>query len=201
MNEELKELQRRIELATTAGDLPEDALDMKTRSLREGWLALGRLLEEDDAFATEPMPEFWKMPPAAPQRRFSRRALVTALAVSLLACSVAAWAWRERQPAKSPSPTPEQTAEIVPRAVEPRPTPVPVIAPPTQLREAVAEKKPSLPANANEPQWDDSLDDQITQVGQEVVRYQQDWLVQAAGLTAIQQGLEKAQEDTNGNSL
>jgi hypothetical protein len=157
-------------------------LDPETAKLRQAWTALGRLIE-----AAQPtghaLLDQWKQPPAArPQR--SRRLPIVALAVSLAACAVALWAWRG---AESPRPAraPSQQAATVDRAA---PTTPKVVA-----RTAAA--------STVEPQWDDTLDEQFSRLGQRLIRVEQDWTSQAVANAVRQYEWEQVRQSVSGDRL
>lgn len=154
MNDESNQLERRLEQAT-ARRLPADTpLDSETAALREGWLALGQLLEAVETVSgpAAPLPA---VPPGPPPRSWRVLSVVAALAASLLVAGVVAWKVFP-------------TADSVQRAnVVPAPAP--------------SKEAPRLPANdlakaetAKEMSWDGTLDEGITKAYQEFLRIEQD---------------------------
>jgi hypothetical protein len=87
MNDELKNLQRRMERAT-APDCPAEALaDSELAEWREGWLALGRILEDQEKLSgpialAHPLRRGEHPPTPAPAKRIS--ILSVLIAASLL---------------------------------------------------------------------------------------------------------------------
>jgi hypothetical protein len=183
MNEDLDKLQRSLEQATAPKPAPGD-LDLQTKSLRAAWVAFGQLLETAQPRTTElsfPLPSNGTGANAARRRR---RLLSAAglLAASLLIGIATAWMFRTttNQPA-SPVVLAGQTASVNTNRVTP------------------AEKQRQ--AAATDPQWNDSLDEQIAQVGQGVILAQQDQYSAADALGAVQYGIERIQQDVDGDKL
>jgi hypothetical protein len=181
VSEELEKLQRLLERATAAEDATENEPDSEAASLREAWIAFGRLLEAAQPPA-EMLLDTWPVPaPKRSYRRFWPAAGV--LAASLLICAVAMWALRATSRIENASPSPAQTAS----------TGV------THSTPAKAEQKPA--ASANAPQWDDSFDEQIAQVGQQVIDMQQNSYAWTDTGGAVQSKIERIQQDIKDNSL
>jgi hypothetical protein len=63
----------------------------------------------------------------------------------------------------------------------------------------VAKLPPPTPATG--PQWDDSWDEQIAQVGRNVIYAQQDLYAGPDPLGAVQYGIEQMQQDVEGSKL
>ena len=108
MSDELSKLQRQLEQATAAECPPDAPLDAETASLREGWLALGQLLEAAQPALDEPLEL-----PQLPRRRAPARwklVGIAVLAASLLVGATLAWSlMRARQPGGL-SPPPDELA-------------------------------------------------------------------------------------------
>ena len=186
MNDETDKLRRQLEAATAPGDVPEETLVAETASLRQGWLALGRLLDA----AERPLSESgrgWRVPVAKRPRR--RLVTLVAVAASLLVAVTVAWVFRAMRPADPPLPSPEQTAsnEKAPLPEGPDRTKV------VQQRQT--------PSKVAELQWDDSLDEQLVSAGQALVRVQQQWSSQGGGFDYLRDGLNQIEEDFNDDSL
>ena len=186
MNDETDKLRRQLEAATAPGDVPEETLDAETGSLRQGWVALDRLLEAAEGPLSEPG-RGWRVPVA----RRPRRRLVTlvAVAASLLVAVTVAWVFRAMRPADAPLPSPEQIASD---------KKTPPVAEPDRTHVAQQEQAPSKVA---ELPWDDSLDEQLVSAGQALVRVQQQWSSQGGSFDYVRQGLYQIEEDFDDDSL
>ena len=175
MKDESEELQRRLEQATSRGSVPGQELDTETAQLRDAWNALGRLLES----ASEPqMPAFesWTMPPPA---RTQRRLLPWAvtLAASLLACAVGLWTW---QNAGQPAVAPQSLATV-------------------DVQGGPQAPAPSGNSAVDELKWDDSLDEQLVEAQQRVIRVRQDWDSQLVAMAVVGYEWEQVRQDVEGN--
>ena len=209
MSDEPRDLQRRLEQATAA-DFPADTpLEPETAALREAWLAFAALLE-----ATGPAPleklrseqeitvRFGKgtvpfslrenrdSPPVIPGAVRTRRRLaaVAALAASVAVAVTLIWNGM-RQPA---GPPPLADGPASPDIEQPAPDA-------KQPRQALAAN--DVDQDADQFDWDDSLDEQIVQVGREIVRVQQDWYHLDDAFEPIQHGLQQMAEDIEDNML
>ena len=67
MNEDTKKLEEQLERATAEGGRMDDSLDAETAALREGWLALDRLIETAQTASGGP-PDL-QLPVVAARRR------------------------------------------------------------------------------------------------------------------------------------
>jgi hypothetical protein len=181
VSEELEKLERLLERATAAGNAPEKNPDPETASLREAWIAFGRLLE-----AAKPSAETWLgSRPLRPPQRSYRRFWPAAglLAASLLICAVAMWRLQatSRPENASPSPAPIASTGV------------------THSAPATKEQKPT--ASATGPQWDDSFDEQVAQFGRQVIDVQQSSYAWTDNGGAVQSKIEQIQKDFQDNSL
>ena len=186
MNDESDKLKRQLEAATASGHLPDEALDAETASLRQGWLALGRLLEAAESPLSEPG-RGWRVPVAKRPRR--RLVTLIAVAASLLVAVTVAWVFRAKRPADAPLPSPGQIAsnKKTPPVVEPD-------------RTQVAQQR-QTPSKVTELQWDDLLDEQLVSAGQALVRVQQQWSSQGGSFDYLRHGLNQIEEDFDDDSL
>lgn len=195
MNDETKRLQEILERATAPGDeVPED-LDAETASLREGWLAFGKLLAEAQPTAGEPW-ESWKVTPRpVQQRRFL--GLAIAVAASLLIAAGLTIAYRLRDGSSGVQPNPPTIAQDdrVPAATV-KETPRVVAQPDAEVRQDL-----QIAAVPDELKWDDSFDEQITVVAQAAALVHEDWYVQAGKLNAIGRGLDEIKKDIEDGTL
>ena len=199
MSEDLERLQRLLEQATAAEGTSADDRDPETVSLREAWIGFGRLLEaaQSPVGAAVQLPhQLDRLSPlplgegqgvrAMPRRLRVHRWLISAaalVAASLLIAILAVRGPRATDRAKSPSPAVPQTAAINAAGA----TLV------HQEREAVK--------TAAEPQWDDSLDEQIAQVGRRMVYAQQEAYAGPDAYEPVRYGIEQMQQDLEGNGL
>jgi hypothetical protein len=208
VNDEMRELQARLERATSRGNVGSDALDAETAALREGWLALGQVLESAEtglassfekrcrekagtgslpAVVSPTLPPTGSEPVPISLRR--RRAgllpLLIAAAVIVLVAATIAWQsqfWPSPDGAGATPGPMAKTAE--------RPTPKP--------QEAVVPAPPEKPAaipSAVEIAWDDSLDSEIASVGRAVVRVDQEWHALADASSAVQYQLQQLSQE------
>ena len=173
MSDELRELQRRLEEATAAAPPPAAELDAETRELREGWLALGQLLE-----AAHPAGETPVVLPPMPRRSAGRRwklAAVAALAASLVVVATLAWMLRE---------TGQKGQIASPEVKQPAPT--------------VAQKE----GEVEQLDWDDTLDDHIAMAGRELVLcIQEDWRHVDETFSPLNEGLQEIRQEIEDSTL
>lgn len=180
MSDELNELERRLERATAAECPSEPILDAETASLREGWLALGQLLEAVRPQLEQPLqlPE-----PARPKPLVRwRLAGVAAVAASILVGLTLVWKSIGTSRPSTPSSVSEASAV---EAEQPLP----------------ARRTTQLASVADELAWDDSLDQQIASAAQAVVRIQQDWYHLDYAFGPVYHGLEQMEEDFDQGAL
>lgn len=195
MNDETERLQEMLERATAPGDeVPED-LDAETVSLREGWLAFGRLLSDTQPTAAEPC-ENWKVTPR-PVRRWRPLGMAIAVAASLLIAAGLTMAYRLRDGSSGVqpnSPTIAQDSRVPAATVNETPG---ALAQPT----AEARRERQVAAVPDDLKWDDSLDEQITAVAQAAALVHEDWYAQAGNLNAIGRGLDEIKKDIEDGTL
>jgi hypothetical protein len=196
MNNDLKQLERQLVRATAPGADSRD-LDPETQGLREGWLALARLLEavEDQC---PPRTASWKTPPRARPRRW-RLPMIVALAASLLIVCVGAWAWIATSTRGGPGAQLPQTAKPDDQT-RPKLTPTPAAA--LAAKSQVLSPAPRQAAPVTDgPQWDDSLDEQLAQAGQNVIRVEAGWRLHGAAVASVQRGVEQVRQEIDENNL
>lgn len=192
MNDESKQLERRLEQAT-ARQLPADTpLDSETAALREGWLALGQLLEaaESAAGPAAPLPA---IPPTPAPRSWKWLGRVVALAASLLVAGVVAWQLfpgsdSGQHAVKTPEPAP------TPQLVQ---TPEPALAP---EKNQVAGQPGQQPKPAQES-WDGTLDESITQAYQDLISIEQDWTGFNSMSASVSTKLEEISQELAQNTI
>ena len=179
MNEELENLERMLERTTAAEDMPQDDLDGEAARLREGWIAFGRLLE-----AAQPAETIVRAVCRCPAGGRSRRLWSAAglLAASLVVCGVAMWMLQAPGRTKNASPAAVQTAATGARQS----------APPTKTNKQAT--------TSTGLKWDDSFDEQVAQLSQNVIDAEQGSSVWA-DTGAVQSKIEQIQQEFKDNSL
>lgn len=203
MNDESRRLQEMLERATEPGDeMPAD-LDAETAALREGWLALGKLLEDSPFASAEPLDRWQATPRPAPQRR--RLGVAVAIAASLLIAAGLTLAYRlldGSNPGQPNAPTlarddQSTTDSLVdtPQAVVQAPIPQSLNPEPPSLNPEPRTLTPGYLA------WDDSLDEEIAAVAQAAALVHDDWYAQAGGLSVIERGLDQIKQDIKDGTL
>ncbi len=180
MNHDLDKLQRMLEQATAGKEAAGDRLDPETASLREAWLNFGELLQVQSPEQASPLPlgEGPGVRVARRVRRHNKRLATAALlAASLLIAAATMWLNRStNEPAQA---APHGTASTG-KTEAPHKT--------TQV--------------AAEPQWDDAaLDEQIAQVGQNIIDAQRDQYTAADPFSSLRYGIEQVQKDLDANKL
>jgi hypothetical protein len=181
VSDALDPLQPRLERAT-ARECPGDgSLDAETASLREGWLALGELLQAIEPSAERPF-ELRALPKDT--RRVGRPATaLAALAACLLVAVTLAGTWMTM--------TPRGAGRPLSFAKEPVGEKTTAHAGP-----AVAQREELQPESLPDSLvWDDPLDQQIASVAQQVVRIQQDWDQVDGAFGPVYHGLEEMAEE------
>lgn len=191
MNDESNQLERRLEQAT-ARQLPADTtLDSETAALREGWLALGQLLDAAESVSgpAAPLPS---VPPAPAPRSWQWLGAVVALAVSLLVAGVVTWQLfpgrdsgergSGQHAVKNPAPVPS------PQSVQP---PEPLGVP----------EKSQLVTRPVQESWDGTLDEGITKAYQELISIEQDWTGFNSMSASVSTKLEEISQELAQNTI
>lgn len=184
-----KDLETRLEQATSRDCPGEGSLDPETAALRAGWLALGELLETAQPQDESPLPQL--PPPPAPQR--SRRwlpAMIAALAASVLIVAAVAWSMRATTPTGVPAPALSEIADS-------RGKPAPAVVKPAPA--VTLRQKPA--ASGDVEAWDDSLDQEIEMAGRAIRHVRQDQLASAADAGRVEYQLETLKKDIEDNTL
>jgi hypothetical protein len=194
MSEDLDKLQRLLEQATAAEGTSKDDLDPEAASLREAWIRFGQLLETaQPATYYSPLLTNLRSVPGEGQgvravrsRVRSHRRLLSAaalLAASLLIGVLTIWTPRETDQSKNPSPAQQQTAAI--KAGD---------------ATLVQQNHPTAPT-ANEPQWDDSLDEQVARLGQRVASAKQNQFAGTDDFASMQYRIEQFRQEVQADPL
>jgi hypothetical protein len=173
MNEDLDGLERIVDSATAASDAPQGDLTPEAQSLREAWLAFGRLLEADQSSALPPRAEL-RLPPAP--RRWPL-AVAAALAASLLIGASVYWMFGGGGTSGGVRPTANQVAST-----------------------AVA-VKPSVASTTGDLRWDDSFDQQIADARQGVTLAQSDLAHNFDEIDFVRYGIRQTQQDFEKDKL
>jgi hypothetical protein len=176
VSDDPNEIQRRLELITTARLPPDVELDRESAELRATWLAFGKLLDAAQAGVGRPAQPLWS-PPARSRRRWPLIA-IAALAATVLLVVTVAWHLRGGTGSTASHSSAEvathRSAAALPLAV------------------SVAQPKPVAWRTAS-LQWSDSLDQQIDLAGRAMVQIrddQEDQMASATGPGLIQYELE-----------
>jgi hypothetical protein len=176
MNADSLQEQQILEQATAAVDASEAELASEAQSLREGWLVFGQLLES----VASPAPPRPERPTTA--HRTGRRVVlaVVASAACVLICLGIARRWNDATSAGDASPV-----AVAENAAQP----------------AVVAQQPSTATAANETAWDDSLDEQIAQVGQNMIALHPTWSDRSSAFDAVQYELQQVEQEIDGEKL
>lgn len=210
MNDEMRALQARLEKATARGGAGGSDLDAETAALREGWLALGQIIENaeaglDPSFALNrceetgtgslpravspklPLDDSEPVSVSSRRRRVRLLPLMIAAAAVLLVAVTVAWQLRNVGHTDDGDSTPNGIAKTTPEPSVPKPQDSVVPAP--------QEKPAAVPSPAVEIAWDDSLDSDIASAGQAVMRVEQEWNTLADASTAVQYQMQQMAEE------
>ena len=188
MNDDPRELRRRLEQATARAGSDESPLEPETAALRAGWLALGELLEaEQRSSPPRPLGEGPGVRAAGIGTRLTRRRrwlpiAIAALAASLLIAVSVTWHARGLKPATVPSTQPSDFAQ-------------------NGAKPDAAVNDGSTAAGDLELAWDSSLDREIEQAGQKIMQLRQDQLASAAVSDRLQYQLEDLSKDLEESPL
>jgi hypothetical protein len=173
MKDELDNSQRLVEAVTSASDAPLEPLDTESASLREAWLAFGELLaaSEISPLLSGEGPGVRAVCPRRQPRRWLLPA-IGALAASLLIAASTAWMLHNSIPQQALAPAPSQTAKAIP-----------------------------IPAATSGPQWDDSLDEQVAQLGKQVTSARENQHSTADDFALMQYRIEQFRQEVQTDSL
>jgi hypothetical protein len=197
-----------LEQATADGDHPVADLDPQTAQLRKAWMAFGQLLETAGPAAEESLA--WLAMPPATRRHRGLVAMLGALAVALLIAVGTTWMWRTAfRSASSGSPLQPAAAALAKGSAAPafsKGSPVAVVpetaaAPVVGRRSASSGKGQAVVPTTSEAPWDDPLDAQFVEVGQDVVRVQESWSARPRSLDLVWYAVEQAQQEVEKGAL
>ena len=173
--EDTKKIEEQLEKATASGDTLDAALDAETTSLREGWLALGQLIEAAQPPSARSAQLQYPTQAAPLQRRklLGRKTLTTlaVLAASLVVAAIVTRSFVEDQA----------------DAVKDRPQI-------TQVERSTTDTDGILA-------WDSSLDTEIAAAGQEMLRIQADSYASDDTSSALYYRIQQMQQDLSNNTL
>jgi len=182
VSEDLERMQRSLERATSAKEAPQADMDPQTASLRKAWLAFGQLLEAAQPATDLPLDRWQTTPPPARKRRWILPAAAV-LAASLLIGVVTTWMLRAANQPQNPCPAPEQMVSTSNH-----------VATPTS-------EQPAAVPTVNGSQWDDSLDEQLAQAGQQMAYAQQDQFPGADAFGLVQYQIEQVRAEIQADKL
>ena len=175
MSEDIKKIEEQLEKATASDDTLDAALDAETTSLREGWLALGQLIEAARPPSTRPPELQYPTQAALLQQRkllgLKSLATLAALAASLVVAAIVTLSLVEDQA----------------DAVKDRPEITQVERSSTDADDVLA--------------WDCSLDTEIAAAGQEMLRIQADSYASYDTASALYYRIQQMQQDLSDNTL
>jgi hypothetical protein len=194
MKDDIEALQRSLERATASGntpgdgDSPADALDPETASLREAWLAFGQMLESATPHTvTSPLllGEGTGVRAARSRTFVHRRSLpkIALLAASILVVVAATWIVGNALRQTGSGAAPEKAVAVKGSDVPSHRTRV------------------QTPVAADEPQWDDSLDEQFAQVGWQMLCIRQNRLFRTDAFGMVEYHVEQLSEAIQADKL
>ena len=198
MSEDIKKIEEQLEKATAPGESIDAALDAETKSLREGWLALGQLIEAAQPpsagrpelqYPTQPAP-LQRRKSAAPKTLFA----LAALAVSLLVAALLTWSLFDGSGLNG-----RQDQQIVQdEQIEKQSPSTTEKAPPTAI---VKDEQEQTDSAGDALDWDAPLDTEIAAAGQEMLRIRSDWYASDDTSSAIYYRMQQMRQDLSDNTL
>jgi hypothetical protein len=211
MSDDINKLVEQLEKATAPGEQIDASLDAETRSLREGWLALGQLIEAAQPPSAHPplilAPQQQYPAQPVPTRRRKLAASKTlvasaALAASLLVAALATWSFVTRSFVNGSFVNGSfvngrQDPQIVQDQQNQTPAPVVKVTTPVLVQD---NRNPSDSAG-DELDWDAPLDSEIAAAGQEMLRIQSDWHASDDTSSAIYYRMQQMRQELNDNTL
>jgi len=191
MNADHEKLLQSLEAATAADGRPPEELSGETAQMRATWLALGGLL--DGMQPQQPaVLERLTLPAdvAAARRRSSRRVAQMAILAAVLLLSVAVtyrWLLVRSDQAPATAAAPAVATEV------PRPAPATAANNPTET--------PAAPASTATVAWDDSFDENVSEIAQGLIAVRSAALPIFGEMAAVQDGVQRIEEEVQGKSL
>jgi len=187
MNEDLDELQRLLERATADKGASDDKLDPQTESLREAWIAFGRLLEAAETPLQRP-PVPWAEKPkvraiSSGKLRRWHLSVAAVLAASLLLSVTTVWMLHGTNGQKTATSPPTQTT-LANRQ----------LTPPANAQSQAA-------TTTGESQWDDSLDEQVSRFDQEVSSAREGRLFETDAFALMEDRIERVRQEVQADTL
>lgn len=177
MNTDTQLVQQSLEQATTPATREPGELTGETVELRDSWLALSRLLAAADGdFDGQAFLAQWPQAAARPPRWQDR---VWALAAALLLAVTASWAGQRHGGGVDKSPGSDLAAAANSH----------VSAPDPSAAEGAA---------AREYNWDDSFDEQLTQVDEAIARLRSPWRDDDSSLLVLNEQLQQIGQELDG---
>lgn len=193
MNENIEKLEEQLEKVTAPGDCIDDSLDAETAAMREGWLALGRLIETAQASTGGP-PDLQYPPEAVSSRRRKLMGLKTlagpaTLAASLLVATVVTLSFvQDRPDAVTNRPEIAQVERDGKQSTPP------------MLAQDAPKQKNGTDADGVLA-WDSPLDTEIAVAGQEMLRIQADCYASSDASSSIYYRMEQMRLELNDTTL
>jgi hypothetical protein len=174
MSDEPEKLQRQLEEATAADDIANAAANASLDADAASLRETWLAFGELLDTANPPSDEPIELPQVS-RRKSSARWLAAAamLAASLLVAVTLVWISSE----------PNQ------------------IAKPDEKKTPQVEQPKAVAVVANELQWDDTIDEQLAQAGQNIVQVQQDWYQLSEPFSSLQDGLSEMEDDMDQSTL
>ena len=201
MNDEIRKLQHRLELATAADNSPDDPPDgspeaEQIASLREGWLALGQLLETAQPAPDEPLQLRClqsRRPAPRATSRWWKAVGMAAVAASLAIGVALAWSLLRIRSVDPTQPGREMVLDSNGSKTQQ----------PDAGLATTATEQAELPdiSDADALDWDDSLDDQIALVGRRIIQAQGNWYGLDDELSPLREGIDRIKEEFESDTL
>jgi hypothetical protein len=203
MSDEMSKLERTLQRATAlqgvkgAQSAPQSEADPQEATLREAWLAFGRLLDAAAASAPPQRPLTLPECPRAVSRAARRRRRLWAtvsivVAASLLIVAVAVETSKRAAQKPIASRPPQKTIPASAAVL-----PAPAKTKPSAGASALAADVHQSASLAKTSSWDDAVDTQITQVGRQMALVEQDWRAQADSLDMVQYRLKSVEQEVS----
>jgi hypothetical protein len=204
VNDEPTKLHKMLERATAPPDESAAGLDAETASLRGGWLGLCKLIEEEQASCDVFVGRLTVSQVASAERRFETvdaapkwnrggwsRWLSAAVAASILVAAGVTIVVRSLDGSGAGQPNSQEVARddrLSKSSADHRSPANRETAPPSQPdRQATS--------TVDRLAWGDSVDDEITAVGQATTLAQHDWYGQSNSVSVIRSGLDKLENE------